>query len=190
MSYKQLALAMIRTGVFGFGGGPSVMPLFRHEIVQTYKWMDDDEFAETLAIANTLPGPIATKMAAYIGYHVKGVKGACWATVTHILPTSLAMVALVSLVAIISESAVINGMIGAVTPVIAVLLGVMAYEFGKKAVAGFGWILGAVTFAIAFLLLEGVDIHPGVVIILFILYGLFHYRLVDKWRAKKKDVSS
>jgi chromate transporter len=190
MEYRQLALAMLRTGLLGFGGGPSVMPLFKHEAVNTYKWMSEDDFGETLAIANTLPGPIATKMSAYLGYQLKGWTGAVWATLWHILPTSLAMILLFSVVDAISGSAVIAGMIGAVTPVIAVLLGQMAYDFGKKAVKGFGWFFGILTFLIAFLLLQGLDIHPGFVIIAFIIYGLFHYRLVDKWRSRDKGESA
>ncbi|GAF13479.1 chromate transport protein [Bacillus sp. JCM 19046] len=190
MEYKQLALAMLRTGLLGFGGGPSVMPLFRHEAVHTYKWMSDDDFGETLAIANTLPGPVATKMSAYLGYQLKGWPGAIWATIWHILPTSLAMILLFSVVGAVSNSAIIAGMIGAVTPVIAVLLAQMAYDFGKKAVKGFGWIMGIATFVLAFVLLQLVNLHPGIVIIVFIFYGLFHYRLVDKWRARSQGGTS
>lgn len=188
--YRQLALAMLRTGLFGFGGGPSVMPLFRVEAVDTYKWMDNEEFGETLAIANTLPGPVATKMAAYLGYRLKGWTGACWATLWHIFPTSVAMVLLFSLVDAISGSEVVAGMIGAVTPVIAVLLAQMAYDFGKKAVKGFGWVFGILTFLIAFAALQGFDVHPGFVIIAFIIYGVFHYKLMDKWRSRQKGESS
>lgn len=59
--YRELIIAMTRTGILGFGGGPSVIPLIRHEAVSKFNWIDDDEFGEILAIANALPGPIATK---------------------------------------------------------------------------------------------------------------------------------
>ena len=51
--------------------------------------IDDDEFGEILAIANALPGPIATKMAAYLGFKLKGTLGAVVATLAHILPTCM-----------------------------------------------------------------------------------------------------
>lgn len=137
-----MTAAMVRTGILGFGGGPSVIPLIRHEAVNKYKWIDDDEFGEILAIANALPGPIATKMAAYLGFKLKGTLGAIVATLAHILPTCLAMVGLFAAVNVLSHSAVVAGMIGAVTPVIAVMLGIMAYEFGQKALKGFGWVTG------------------------------------------------
>ena len=57
-SYKELTIAMLRTGILGFGGGPSVIPLIRYEAVSRYHWMRDEEFGEILAIANALPGPL------------------------------------------------------------------------------------------------------------------------------------
>lgn len=66
---KQLDIfiAFFRSGILGFGGGPAAIPLVHKEVVGNFKWMTDDEFADVLSIGNTLPGPIATKMAGYIG---------------------------------------------------------------------------------------------------------------------------
>lgn len=191
-SYIELIIAMVRTGILGFGGGPSVIPLIRHEAVVKYQWINDDEFGETLAIANALPGPIATKMSAYLGYRLKGVSGAIVATASHILPTCLAMVALVTLVSVLSSSQIIQNMIGAVTPVIAVLLGIMAYEFGQKALKGFGMIFGIALFLLAFIGLQVLSIHPGIIVMIFLLYGAFHFKLKNRWNRpnKEKGVSS
>ncbi|WP_081106476.1 chromate transporter [Bacillus pumilus] len=191
-SYIELIIAMVRTGILGFGGGPSVIPLIRHEAVVKYQWVNDDEFGETLAIANALPGPIATKMSAYLGYRLKGVSGAIIATAAHILPTCLAMVALVTLVSVLSSSQIIQNMIGAVTPVIAVLLGIMAYEFGQKTLKGFGMIFGIALFLLAFIGLQVLSIHPGIIVIIFLCYGAFHFKLKQRWNRpnKEKGVSS
>ncbi|MEH7227571.1 chromate transporter [Bacillus safensis] len=191
-SYIELIIAMMRTGILGFGGGPSVIPLIRHEAVVKYQWINDDEFGETLAIANALPGPIATKMSAYLGYRLKGVPGAIVATAAHILPTCLAMVALVTLVSVLSSSQIIQNMIGAVTPVIAVLLGIMAYEFGQKTLKGFGMIFGIALFLLAFIGLQVLSIHPGIIVMIFLFYGAFHFKLKNRWNRpnKEKGVSS
>ncbi|MEK5337611.1 chromate transporter [Bacillus sp. FSL M8-0166] len=191
-SYIELIIAMVRTGILGFGGGPSVIPLIRHEAVVKYQWINDDEFGETLAIANALPGPIATKMSAYLGYRLNGVSGAIVATAAHILPTCLAMVALVTLVSVLSSSQIIQNMIGAVTPVIAVLLGIMAYEFGQKTLKGFGMIFGIALFLLAFIGLQMLSIHPGIIVMIFLFYGAFHFKLKNRWNRpnKEKGVSS
>jgi chromate transporter len=71
-------------------------------------------------------------------------------------------------------------MIAAVVPVVCVMLGIMAYEFGEKAVKGLGKITAVVFFLISFLLLQTLNLHPAIVIILFLLYGAFHYKLIAK----------
>lgn len=181
--YVQLATAMFRTGIIGFGGGPSVIPLIRHDAVTRYAWLDDDEFGETLAIANALPGPIATKMAAYLGYKLRGVLGAVISVLAHILPSCFAMILLLSAVNYLSGSKVVAGMIAGVAPVIAVMLGMMAYEFAQKAFKGLGKYIGAAFILLALLLLEVLHVHPAIVIVLFLSYGTVHYRLI----AKKKQ---
>lgn len=185
--YIELSAAMLRTGILGYGGGPSVIPLIRYEAVTRYQWMNDDEFGETLAIANALPGPIATKMAAYLGYQQRGVLGAIIAVIAHILPSSIAMIALLSMVRVLSTSPIVAGMIGAVTPVIAVMLGTMAYEFGEKAIKGLGKYMGVGLFIVSLLMLQWIDIHPGIVIILFLAYGAVHFRLVSRLKARRQQ---
>lgn len=185
--YKQLIIGMGRTGILGFGGGPSVIPLIRHESVTRYQWVEDDEFGEILAIANTLPGPIATKMAAYLGYRIKGWSGAAVSVLAHILPSCLAMVFLVAFIGTLSNSVIIQNMIGAVIPVVAVMLGQMAYEFAEKAVKGLGWIMGIILFAISFFLLQTITLHPGIVIVIFLFYGAFHFKWKNNLLHKKEN---
>lgn len=182
--YVQIAVAMCRTGILGYGGGPSVIPLIRHDAVTRYGWLTDDEFGETLAIANALPGPIATKMAAYLGYKLKGVRGALLSVLAHILPSCIAMIALLSAVNYLSGSKVVAGMIAAVSPVIAVMLGMMAYEFAQKAFKGLGKWIGAAFLVLALVLLEVLHLHPAIVIVLYLAYGTVHYRILARKNKK------
>lgn len=178
--YVELTVAMFRTGILGYGGGPSVIPLIRHDAVTRYNWLNDDEFGDTLAIANALPGPIATKMAAYLGYKLRGVRGAILSVLAHILPSCIAMIALLSAVNYLSGSKVVAGMIAGVSPVIAVMLGLMAYEFAQKAYKGLGKIMGVALFLLALLLLEVLHVHPAIVILLYLAYGTVHFRILAK----------
>ncbi|MNE80286.1 Chromate transporter [compost metagenome] len=126
-------------------------------------------------------------MAAYLGYQQRGVLGAIIAVIAHILPSSIAMIALLSMVRVLSTSPIVAGMIGAVTPVIAVMLGTMAYEFGEKAIKGLGKYMGVGLFIVSLLMLQWIDIHPGLVIILFLAYGAVHFRLVTKLKARRQQ---
>ncbi len=186
-SYMDIVVAMVRAGILGYGGGPSVMPLFRYEAVRRYHWVTDEEFAEILAFGNSLPGPIATKMAAYLGYRQKGITGAVVAVLAHILPTCVAMVLLVSALSALRQSKFVAGMIEAVSPVIVAMLAVMAYEFAEKARKGLGLPLAALFCAVALVLLVVVQLNTGIVVILFLGYGAVHMRIVRYVKDAKRD---
>ena len=91
----NLFLAFFRVGILGYGGGPGSIPLIHKEVVDKYQWTSDEEFGDILALANTLPGPIATKLAGYVGHRVSGVMGMLNAIVAVILPTIVLMLSLI-----------------------------------------------------------------------------------------------
>lgn len=172
MSYRALALSFFRSGLLGFGGGPSAIPLIRYEIVERYKLIDDTTFAEILAIANALPGPIATKIAAYVGYRIKKTLGAVVAVLSHILPTVLTVCFLVGSIQTFNQSKVVNGMVHGVVPVIIVMLGVMTFEFVKKSWKSYGFIKGNALLILSVLLLIVYKFHAAVVVASFIIMAL------------------
>ncbi|WP_138419507.1 chromate transporter [Aquibacillus sediminis] len=172
MTQWHIFLAFFRVGMLGYGGGPSSIPLVQKEVVEKYKWMSDEEFANVLAIGNSLPGPIATKMAGYIGYRVAGIIGMINAVLATIVPTIVIMIVLLTFLTSASEKPWVNGMTQAVVPVVGVMLAVLTYQFLKNAKAGLGW-FWTIGLAIASLgLIQLVGIHPGIVIAILLLYAL------------------
>jgi chromate transporter len=123
-----------------------------------------------------------------LGYRVKGTAGAVVGVLAHIVPTCIAMVALLEFIGFFRSSPVIKGMIAAVVPVVAVMLGQMAYEFGEKAIKGLGIYAAIACGLTVFILLEVVKLHPAIVIALFLAYGAVHFQTVGRLkraRAKK-----
>ena len=117
---RQLFMSFLRVGLFGFGGGPSMIPLVHQEVVKRHAWMNNDAFADVLAIGNTLPGPIATKMAGYIGYRVGGVLGAVNAVFAVTVPVIVVMIVLLTLYAHHGDQQWVTGMGKGVIPVVMV----------------------------------------------------------------------
>jgi chromate transporter len=170
--HAQIFIGFFRAGMLGYGGGPSSIPLIHVEVVGRYGWMSDGEFGDVLALANTLPGPIATKMAGYIGYKLAGWGGLINAIIATVLPTVVIMTGLVGILSAFRESAVVRGMTEAITPIIAIMLASLTYSFIKDSRTGLGWRLTAILTAGSFLLMEWLNIHPGLVIGLLLAYGL------------------
>ncbi len=161
---------MMRVGVLGYGGGPSVIPLFRHEVVTRLAWMDDAAFAETLALGYALPGPIATKMAAYVGHRAAGGVGAVVAVTAHILPTCLATVALLSVFGSLEHLRVVRDMIAAVVPVVVAMLARMTFDFAVRTKRSLGWKNGALSMVVACGLLAA-QVNSALVILLYLGFG-------------------
>ena len=68
--------AFLKSGTFGFGGGQATLPLIQEEVVDKTAWLTEEQFTDYVAMGNTLPGPIATKMSVIIGYDLAGIPGA------------------------------------------------------------------------------------------------------------------
>jgi chromate transporter len=171
--YVELAIGFARTGVTGYGGGPSTIPLIEFEAVQKYKWMTEEEFGEVLALANTLPGPIATKMAAYIGFKVKGSLGATVAILTHILPSIIAMLGLLGVLYSFRKSPIVSGMVQGVTPVIGFMLAEMAYRFFQNGRKGLGLSKMLLLSAVSLIFVQFLGVHPGILIAIFLITAFF-----------------
>ncbi|QHW32981.1 chromate transporter [Paenibacillus rhizovicinus] len=129
----KLFLSFGRATMLGYGGGPSIIPLYENEVVGRMSWMSTEDFGHALAFGNSLPGPIATKLAAYIGFKVAGWPGAIVALAAVVLPTALLMIVLVGVMNKLQNNPYIKGMIRGIQPVIFVMMAMLAYDFAKYA---------------------------------------------------------
>ncbi|WP_077597215.1 chromate transporter [Oceanobacillus kimchii] len=168
----HIFIAFFRVGMLGFGGGPASIPLIQKEVVQKYHWMDDEEFSDILAIANTLPGPVATKLAGYIGYRVSGWIGMLNSLIASVIPTVILLIILLRTLSGISEFDWVKGMTAAVIAVVGMMMAVLTWQFIQKAGKGLGWIITIIMIIIMFILLQVIHIHPGIVIAVLLILAL------------------
>ncbi|GGF25307.1 putative transporter YwrA [Halobacillus andaensis] len=171
MIYWQIFVAFFIPGVVGYGGGPASIPLVENEVVGRFEWMSVNEFSEMLAVANALPGPIATKMAGFIGYEQAGILGAFIGVFATVAPSLILMIALLSLLNKFKGSPRVKAMTSFIRPVIAILLGVMAYQFFETSYGSAGIVQTVFLIIVSYVLLERVKVHPAFVIAGSLLYG-------------------
>jgi chromate transporter len=169
----DLLIAFTRASNFGFGGGPAVIPLIKIEVVERYHWMSDTQFTDALAVGNVLPGPIATKLAGYIGYQTAGWLGALSALIGTILPTVLAVILLTAFLIKYSDSPILKGMLKGVRPVVVILIAQTAFDMGKDSFPNLTtWGIALVTLAA----LNWLKLHPALLIVLSMAFGLLVFR--------------
>lgn len=171
MTYWELFWSFFIANLLGYGGGPATIPLIQNEVVIRHEWMSLSEFGDLLAIANALPGPIATKLAGFIGYEIGGVFGATVALAATILPTAIAVILLFKFVHLFKDSPEVKLMTKSVQPIIAVLLAVMAYQFLLAAFENSGMLHLLLLVGLSYVTLIKWKIHPALVIVGALVYG-------------------
>ncbi|WP_209121911.1 chromate transporter [Alkalihalobacillus sp. BA299] len=171
MLYIEIFIAFFIPGIVGYGGGPASIPLIQAEVVDRYEWVSVEEFGELLAMANALPGPIATKMAGYIGYEVGGVFGSFIALFATVAPSLIAMLFLLGLLYKFKDSPKVKRMTALIKPTIAILLGVLAIQFFSTSWYSAGIIQTLILGVASLILLEKLKVHPSLVIVGALVYG-------------------
>ncbi|MFD1775620.1 chromate transporter [Paenibacillus rhizophilus] len=171
MEWIKLIIGFFIANLLGYGGGPSSIPLMYEEIVPHYHWLTDGEFSNMLALGNALPGPIATKVAAYVGFEIYGWAGVLAALLATVLPSAAALIVLLRVLQKYRQSKVVKGMTLLVQPVIAIMMAVLTWQMGKGPAASIGIWQTLIIAAIAFWAMERRKIHPALVILAAFVYG-------------------
>ena len=83
-----LFVQFVVMALLALGGATAVVPEIHRQAVELNGWMSERQFADTFAIAQSLPGP-NVMIVTLVGYHVAGLAGALVATVGMCGPTAL-----------------------------------------------------------------------------------------------------
>lgn len=171
MLYLSIFFAFFVPNMIGYGGGPAIIPLIEAEVVGRFGWMTSAQFAETLALGNALPSPIATKMAGQIGYEVGGIWGAVVAVFATVAPSLVLMLAALGLMVKFKDAIQVKRMSQWVRPVVVVLMGLLVVSFFQESMVSAGLLQTAVVGAAAAVMLIVLKWHPAIVVGSALVYG-------------------
>jgi chromate transporter len=172
MATLKVFFAFAKAGIFGFGGGPSIIPLIQEEVVDVNGWLTNQQFADALALGNSLPGPIATKMAAYVGFKVAGIGGAVAGVAGMVLPTMVAMLALAAVYFAFKDNPKVGSMMKGMRPVVIALMAMVIYNLFPASIGSPGT---GIIAAIAFVVVVFLNVHPALAIVGGALVGYLIY---------------
>ena len=132
MRYVQLFTAFFKIGLFTFGGGMSMLPMLQRELVESKKWLTDEEILNYFAIGQCTPGIIAVNVATFCGYKRAGLSGAIVSTVGIVCPSWIVITLIAGSISRFSEIAWIQRAMKGVYVAVAALLTRAVFTFGKK----------------------------------------------------------
>ena len=82
----------LRLGLTSFGGPIAHLGYFREEYVERRKWLDEESYADVVALSQSLPGPASSKVGIIIGTIRAGLPGGVMAWLGFTLPSALALI--------------------------------------------------------------------------------------------------
>lgn len=143
----ELFTVFFRIGLFTLGGGYAMLPLIEREVVDKKQWIGDEDFLNVLAIAQSLPGPIAVNTATFVGYRVRGVSGCLAGVLGTVMPSFLCMGLIAAFFAGIKDNATVAAVFTGIRPAVAALIAASVWSLAVK--AKMTWFTGALALAAA-----------------------------------------
>jgi chromate transporter len=121
----QLFWTFIKINLLSTSGPASVGLLYQEAVG---KIMSQGQFVQAVGLSSVLPGSDALQLAMFVGYAAGGVPGALVALVGSVLPPTLLMLGVVAILHRIRREAWVNNFVEGLTPSIAVLMVVVAWQ--------------------------------------------------------------
>ncbi len=175
--YWEIFLVFFRIGAFTFGGGYAMLPLIQNAVVDKKKWLGDKESIDMLALAQSMPGPIALNTAVFVGNKRKGIKGSVFSSLGIILPSFITILLLVIVFTQFRDNPGVEAVFKGIRPAVVALIFAPLLRMGKNADITWGtlWIPIAVALIVGLL-----HVSPIHIILAAIILGLLYQRVIKK----------
>ena len=109
-----------------------MIPIIQQEIVEKKKWIEEEEFLDIIAISQGSPGPIAINASIFVGYRLKGLKGA----ITCMLGTALPSFMIILLIAMMffqyRNNPIVEKVFLGIRPAVVALIASAVYKMYKS----------------------------------------------------------
>src|SRR5437773_2650213 len=129
---RRLFLYFLRLGSFGFGGPIALAGYMRRDLVDARGWYSDDEYQQGLAIAQTMPGPLAAQLAMWLGYLERGARGALLVALPFVVPPFLLVTAVAALYAHYQGLSQVESVFFGVGPAVMAIIAIAAYKLARS----------------------------------------------------------
>src|SRR6201990_3451810 len=168
----ELALYFLRLGFLGFGGPVALVGQMERELVNDKKWLSKEQMRESIAICQSLPGPLAIQVGIYVSYLRGGFWGAWAGGWSFILPNFLIVAALGALYVYLGDLQPVTAVFYGVSPAVIALILHSCWRLAKLGMEDrLQWVIAAVCLAVTVIL-------QAEVAVLFIgagIFGLLYY---------------
>lgn len=179
--YSKLFLVFFKIGAFTIGGGYAMVPLIKEALVDKNRWLNDEEFVDGLAIAQSTPGILAVNTAIITGAKIAGKIGAIVAALGAVLPSFFMILILATTLSSVRNTPIFTAFFNGIKPVTVALIFISVIKMAKGAKVNLKTSIIPLSIG---LLVAYTPLSPISVIIITMVVGNIYFAWKDK-RGKK-----
>lgn len=128
---RDLVKYYLRLGTLGFGGPVALCGQMERELVGERKWLTKEEMRESIAVCQSLPGPLAIQVGIFVSYLRGGFWGAWAGGWAFILPNFVIVAALGALYVRFGGLSLVTAIFYGVSPAVIALILHSCYRLAK-----------------------------------------------------------
>lgn len=169
----ELYAAFFRIGGLTFGGGLTMLPMLKYELVEKKHWVEEDDLLDYYAIGQCTPGIIAVNVSTFVGYKKKGIPGAVFSTLGMISPSLIIVSILAMFLSQFMSNQTIAHAIAGIKIVVCALMLNTVLTMAKKTIQNR---IAACVCVIAFLLAMFSPIPTVLLVVAAGIFGIITYK--------------
>lgn len=170
----ELYAAFFRIGIFTFGGGLTMLPMLKYELVEKRNWITEEVLLDCYAIGQCTPGIIAVNTATFVGYKKKGVMGGIVSTLGMASPSVIIITLVALFLEVLINHPITQHALMGIRGVVCALMLNTVLTLAKKSLVD---PISVAVCIIAFLLVVFLDIPTVLVIVLAAIAGVVTERV-------------
>lgn len=157
-----------RIGGLTFGGGYAMLPMLEKEVVDKKKWATSEELLDYYAVGQATPGIIAINTATFVGYKVKGILGALFATAGVVFPSLVIIMIIATCLQNFAKYQIVQHAFSGIRVAVAVLIIDAIVKLWKNSVIDK---VGILIFLVTFILGAFLNVSPIYIVISSAILG-------------------
>ena len=114
--------ASFKVGLMTFGGGYAMLPILQREVVETRKWVTEEEVLDYYAIGQCLPGIIMVNTMIFIGQKRRGTFGGIAAALSTVCPALIIITIIAAVLSGFAEAPVVKSAFAGIRVCVCVLI--------------------------------------------------------------------
>ena len=176
-SLPELTATFSKIGLFTIGGGYAMIPLIEHYVVERNKWVEKEEFLDLLALAQSAPGVFAVNIAIFIGYKLRGLKGAIFASLGSALPSVVCILLIAIFFRTFRENQIVEYVFRGIRPAVVALVAAPVFSVAKTAKITYTTVWIPI---VAALLIVALGVSPKYIIPAALIAGFLYGKFTAK----------